>query len=54
MAANDERHPMHVPEAERYACGKGRFGVQVARRGWALLLVALAVVAIGIVLSIAG
>jgi hypothetical protein len=34
------------------ACGKGRFGVQVARRGGLILLAALAIVAGGVLLAL--
>ncbi len=53
MRGNGEPHPLLAPEARRYACGKGRFGVMVARRGWWLLLAALAIVALGVLFTVA-
>jgi hypothetical protein len=53
MVMNGERDPLRVPEAERYGCGKRRFGLQVAHRGGLLLLAALLVIAVGIVLAVA-
>ena len=45
------RERERTPLADRAACGK-RYGVQVARRGGLLLLIAAAVIAVGAVLAL--
>ena len=46
------RDPLEVPAASRHACGKGRFGVQVARRGGWLLTALAIVVAAAVVAAV--
>lgn len=43
--------PWRAPIAERYACRKV-WGVPIARRGWLLLVIALGVIAVGIVIAV--